>query len=377
MSKYLLILFFVPSTLLGQYFDEDPDSNLDDESYESHDTGESESAPEMEAPQPSLSQPTIIYADESEGPDSGNWFEKLKWWKEAKWLYTIDIAASMAQLETISKGYEEKGKGILEGLEAYSSGLPFKRQTAVAFIDDLIANLQKRNEELAQQQTKKQARGMPKESADLEENQKLLNQLKDNIKDFNTLTQRLTQTFDQVVSQQMEEARNYDKKALSAYESIEKTLDDKIAQQRYNEVQNCQENILAVTDYLEGPLMQFVDKAWDKAQQLMPTIKNSIDELQKRGIIVRQPSAEESEQAKLLAQKKAQEKKAAEEYAALPWWMKIFVSISSFFSTIWSSISGFFSWMGSFFSSAPSPEKKVPKPTVPSPAKQIAQPVAQ
>ena len=364
MSKYLVLLLLFSATLSGSLNDLS-DTGMDDESYESPDSfdssQDSDSSDEGESPQRGDSQSMIIHADESDGPDSGNWFEKLKWWKEAKWLYTIDITASMGQLETISKTYEEKEKKILEALETYSSSLPIKRQTAVAFIDDLIASLQKRNEELAQQQTKKQARGLPKESAELEENQKSLNQLKENIKDFNTVTQRLNQVFEQVLGQQMAETRELDQKAFVAYESIEKTLDDKVAQAKFNEVQNYHENILAVIDYLEGPLMLFIDKAWDKAQQLMPTINSSIAELEKRGIIVRQPTAEESEQAKLLAKKRADEKKAAEEQAARPWWKKILFYISSFFLSIGESISQFFSWIGSFFSGGAAPEKKAAK----------------
>lgn len=374
MSKYLFLFFFFSLSLAASFNDEHAQPFMDEDSFDSFedDSSDIDKTESDEAFQDPDRPQAIIHADESDGPDSGNWFEKLKWWKEAKWLYTIDVTAAIGQLETISKDYKEKEKNILAALENYSSSLPIKRQTAEAFIDDLLATIQKRNEDLAQQQTKKQVRGMAKESAQLEENQKLLTQLKDNIKDFNIITQRLNQVFEQALVQQLAEAHQLDQKALIAYESIEKTLDDKIAQEKFNEVQNSHENIEAIIGYLEGPLNQFIGKAWEKAQQLMITIKTGIDELEKRGIIVKQMTAEEAAQAKLLEQKRDAEKKAAQEKAARPWWKNIIYSITSFFSNIWDSIRQSFIWVSSFFTASPA-EKTVPRDQPVSKKKNVSQ----
>ena len=46
-------------------------------------------------------------------PDSGNWYEKLRWWKEAKRVYTEDVHDAMEQVRSLSASYDEKKETTL------------------------------------------------------------------------------------------------------------------------------------------------------------------------------------------------------------------------------------------------------------------------
>ena len=369
MYRYLFILFIAVMPLYGQLIDELPGQ-------------ESNS---MEPPETFVGESHIVLADESDEPDSGNWYEKLRWWKEAKWLYTIDIRNAIDQLEVLDEEYDLRKKTILSALDQYSASLPLKRQAAVHVIDGLLDDLLKRQEEIAQEQTRTQARKDQEESTELEEHQKLLGKLKSDFNDFNTMTQRLKQTFDVVVPKQVQAAQAFDMKALEAYESIEGTLDDKKAHKSFDEVENALENINALMAYLKGPLWIFIDKAWAKMQQIMPTITDRISELEDMGVVVRPLTAQEKTQMAQLEKerkerraRKAAERKASKERMARSWWKKVFSGIGSFFvrigSGIWYGVTRPFVWIGNLFSQA-EPARKLPTKKAPAkkaPAKKTA-----
>lgn len=377
MYRYLLCVLCIEVSLHGQSYGQLLDGLAEDSSS-------------LEAPHSFIGGPSIVLADESEEPDSGNWYEKLRWWKEAKGLYTVDIRSAMDELEVLNEEFETKKTEILTALDHYSAELPIKRQTAVHVIDDLINDLVKRQEAIAQERTRTQAQKNPEESTELEEHQKMLNELKKDFEDFNTLYQRLKQTFEVVVPKQIQDAHDYNAGALAAYEGIEHTLDDKKAHRLFNEVENGLENIQAISSYLKGPLWSFIDKAWITAEQYMPKITKSITDLEDKGVVVRPLTAQEKAQMAHLeeerkarhAQKEA-ELKAAKEWAARPWYQKAYRSVGSFFSRvgsgIWYGISQPVSWVASFFSASESEKKggkkdaekatdKKPRPGTPSPA---------
>ena len=345
----------VPGQLPGQLLDELPQDTLS-----------------LEPPETFVGESRITLADESDEPDSGNWYEKLRWWKEAKWLYTIDIRNTMEQLNLFKEEYDEKQKEIFSRLGSYSQDLPLKRQAAVHVIDDLIADLEKRQEEIAQEQTRTQARQDTEETTELEEHKKMLDELKKQFNDFNTLTQRLKQVFEVVVPKQIKDCNDYDAKALEAYENIEQTLDDKKAHAYFDEVENSLENINELMSYLKGPLWLFVDRAWVMLQQVMPKITKSIDDLEEKGVVVRPLTPEEKAQMAQLEKarkerraRKAAERKAARERMARSWWKKMFSAIGSFFVKIgsgtWYGVTRPFVWIGNLFTKAE--PVKAPKPS--------------
>ncbi len=304
----------------------------------------------------------IALADESEGPDSGNWHEKLKWWKEAKWTYVEHIVPAMEHLASLEQAYATRQQGILSQLQDYSAALPVERQIAAKEIDDLIRDMVRRQNEMAKEEPK----GVDESQSEALESQKrMLSELKEKFGQFNTLAQRIQSAFDTIVPKQINDAKSYDKKALEAYKAIEHTLDDKKAEQLYHEVENSLENIKAITNYLTGPLNAFLDQAWSTSQGLMSQLTMGIHDLENRGVVVRSISPAEKEQMTAIEEQrkelkaiKAAEAEAARKRAARPWYEKVLDAIGSFFSTLWSYITLPFAWLGSLFNSSSKTSEK-------------------
>ncbi len=325
----------------------------------------------------------VALADESDEPDSGNWYEKLKWWKEAKWTYTVDVVSAMEHLTSIEKAYEQRRDDMLTKIGDYSELLPVKRDEAEKEIDDLIEDMVRRQNEIAKEEPNKRDES---QSDELEQQKKMLTELKEKFSQFNTLAKRVKQVFDEIVPQQLADAKEYEQEALQAYQGIEKILDDKKAEQFFNEVENSLDNIKAITNYLKGPLNAFLDRAWAKSQEIMPQITSSIQQLEAEGVVVRPLSAEEKEQMTAIEKqrlelkaKRAAEAEAAKKRAALPWYQKFFSAIGSFLSTLWSGITTPFVWLGNLFAGTSEPVKKSEpvKPVSEAPPKEIVEEIAE
>ncbi len=292
-----------------------------------------------------LSQELVSVSQEE--PDSGNWYEKLMWWKKAKQLYTEDIKDAMDQLGTIEKQYQEKKKVILEPLTKSIHALPASKAQAVPLIDKALADITKQLEAVGVAQ---------EEKARLEGREKTLEALKKDYENLATLKQRLDEVFNRVYSQQIQEAQRYEEKALEHYEKIGQVLNDKKAHKYYLMVENSLENIRSLSTYLTGPLASFVDKTAAMLNQIIARIPKLMQELENEGILIRILSEEEKaqQQAQLEAKRKMEaEKKAQAERQARSWWQRWFSTLGSFFSSIWQSITGFF---GRFFGAKPLPK---------------------
>jgi len=350
--------------------------SLHAESESSYFLDELQAAEEETELVPPTTPQQLIIADESDGPDSGNWYEKLRWWKEARSLYTEDIQQALQELTLLHEEYDQKHKELIDELERYSASLSIKRQAVIPLIDDTLQRISKRQEAIAKEKTQNKKPVDPQEGLKLDEQIKLLNELKSDVTDLNMLADRVKQSFEQVVPQQLTKAQNYEKEALEAYESIEHTLDDKKAHRSFEMVENCHDNIVALIGFLRGPLWNFIDASWAKIQILMPKVTATLQTLESKGVSLK-PSVDESEAAK----KQADIDKQAKEAAARPWWKKIWEALVQFFSRagslIWYGISKPFTFIGSFFSgsSAPKAEPKKGRKMVKEDAKQASFPL--
>ena len=291
-----------------------------------------------------------VHGDDSEEADSGNWYEKLHWWKEAKRVYTIDIHEAMEQLKGVTQHYEEKKKTVLARLSSLQSSLPVDPKTALGIVTTTLAEIKAKQEQVAVPQTDEQR----KTASDLAEQEKALEALKTNFEHLQTLDARLKEALNDAYPKQVKECENYEEKALDYFERIEKVLDDKKAHQYYDIIENSLENIRSLISYLNGQLYQFIEQSSAMVEQLVPRIKKELEDLEKKGIRIRLlTEAEKAELAAVEKQKKEArlkaeaEKKAKEAWEKLPWWRKALAGIGSFFASIWSAIVGFFSSIGS------------------------------
>ena len=304
-----------------------------------------------------LEKREVVLADESDGADSGNWYEKLKWWKEAKWTYTVDVIGAIEHLATIESSYNLRQDDMLAKVNAYIEALPIKTGEAEKEIDDLVEDMVRRQNEIAKEEANKRDES---QSDQLEQQKKMLTDLKEKFSHYNMLVKRIKKVFDEIVPRQLTDAKLYEKKALRAYKEIENILDDKKAELLFYEVENSLENIKAIANYLKNPLNAFLDKAWSKAQQVMPQITSTIQQLEVGGVIVRPLSSEEKEQMTAIEKQRlelkaqrADQAEAAKKLAALPWYQKLFSKVGSFFSSLWSWGTSLFILIGSFFTRPP------------------------
>lgn len=219
-----------------------------------------------------------LSVDESDEPDSGNWYEKLHWWKEAKRVYTVDIHDSMEQLKQIAQEYEEKKKTILAKAQQSVASLPVTAQVAEPLIASHLTDLKAQREKLMNDRMQDQGTAI----AEIEDNEKILEMLKTDFENLTTLGSNLNEAIVTVFGKQIKESENYEERALEYFERIEKVLDDKKAHHYYDIVENSLENIRAIIQYLIGPLQIFIDDTAARVEVLVPKIKKSIEDLEKK-----------------------------------------------------------------------------------------------
>ena len=286
----------------------------------------------------------------AEGADdsgSGNWYEKLHWWREAKRLYTIDIQAAMDHLKSIARSYDEKKKIFFEQLDKARKTLPVLAPQALPRIKVLL-------QELAAQQEQD-----PEDNEVLTKQYNKLESLQKSFEHFSILSQRVEEAYVKVLLNQIKSAERYEEKALENFEKIENVFDDRKAHGYYQVVENSLENIRALIEYLAGPFYIFTEQVSARVLQLAPVIKASLTELEQEGIYVRVVS--EKEKAEKEAAEKKQElrsKEVAQKKAATQknqsWWSSVTTAAGEF----WDSLGGLFS--------SDSPKTTARKPVPPS-----------
>lgn len=324
--------------------------------------------------------PAAPIREESDEPDSGNWYEKLHWWKEAKRVYTIDIHEAMEHLKIIEQEYDKKKQTLFGQLDTYYKSIPAERNAAPAILASLIEETKKELEPFEEPIKPEQQAQVTRYQDQL----KTMEGLKSNVEQFNELIKRLEQAINNVFPQEMQSAHSYDKTALENFERTENVFDDEKAQNYFNVIENSLDNIRDITTYLVGPLQIFIDQVWGKIQILMPQLKKSIEDLEKQDIHIRVLSPKEKAERDELLKKREEarlkalaEKKAEEARKAMSWWQKIVAAIGSFFSSIFNGIKSMFSSIGGLFSSR-APVKQAPpkKPEAPTKKPEAPKPVA-
>ncbi len=303
-----------------------------------------------------MSMPMGLTPENEDEPDSGNWYEKLRWWKEAKRVYSDDVHDAMEQVRSLAASFDQQKKELYSQLDAYYASIPVARDAAVGIINGYLDELKKELEGLPQAKEAQLKKEEREKIALLEGQTKTLDGLKETFEQLNTMVNRLHEAYDEVYVQQIRECDSYDERAHESYQRIEKVLDDEKAHYYYDLVENSLENIRAIIQYLRGPFSQFIGQAWAKIQELMPKIQTTIADLDKQGIAVRVLTEKEKAEREALKKKKEEERMRSEEAKkaeaarqAMPWWKKIFYSIGSFFASIGRAVKWPISWIGSLF----------------------------
>ncbi len=300
----------------------------------------------------------------SDEPDSGNWYEKLQWWRKAKPAYEA-IQGKIAQLKSLTEAFLDRRSTIKKELDAFYNSLRIRQKTTQEMIDKALEEIKTTQEE--QQTTVEELSAEQRaQHIELADQQKNLEQLKVDIDMLGSLGNHIEEA-EKVASEQLKKAERFEERALESFEKIENVLDDQRAKQLYDIIENSTENIQALIAYIEGPLRAYLEQTAGRATQLMPKIKAMVENLEKHGIPLRVLTEEEKKKEEELKKKQALEeetrireqkaKKAqAERERAMSWWQKLWNSLVSAVSSLWNTVKNFF---GSFFASRPE-EKRVP-----------------
>lgn len=292
---------------------------------------------------------SISTQGESDEPDSGNWYEKLQWWKKAKPAYDT-IQGRIAQLKSLAQAFIERKDALKKEIDTFYTTMRIRQKETQEAIEQALDELKTQQEALEAEEISESQQARRVENAD---KQKKLEELKNELTLLGSLDLHIGES-SSVLTEQVKKAERYEERALESFEKMESVLDDKKAKQLYDTIENSSDNIQALIGYVEGSLRGYLEQSAARVMQLMPRIKNMIEELERQGIRVRYLTEEEKKKEEELKKKKlaeeearirlAKEKKAKEEEQKnMSWWRWLLNSIASALSSFWITITQFFS----------------------------------
>lgn len=254
--------------------------------------------------------------------DSGNWYEKLHWWKKAKPKYD-EIVHSVSKVKTLQKELINKRSQFYSEFDKMFQELAIDKEAILKELNGLIDKYNLQLEEDFEEDDEAQK----KEVTKLIEKKKVVEQL---LRDFQVLfglKDRLDEATLDILIDQVQLVDSYQEKALDNFEKIENVLDDKKARDLYESIENANENIKAIENYFDGALRIFINEVIAKSRQLMINISHSITELKSFGIYLSEREKKEAlelaEKEEKEAEKSKKEKGEIEEVEGFSLWQKI------------------------------------------------------
>lgn len=276
--------------------------------------------------------------------NKGNWYEKLNWWRKSKPKYE-GLSKLVNNINSSKKRIEDKYKKILSKFDNLIKSLKIDLNTFEKNITIKISELNKilETEYFHDEQDKLN------KSNEIKNN---LDKLKLDFKTLTLLKNNLDKSVMQNLANQVSQSENYEENALHSFEEIENVLDDKKARALYETIENANENVLAIKNYISGDLESYINESEIKINQLESNIEKTVKNLESKEIYLRNLTPEEikdkeredllkKEQAAKKANQKQVKKCTSEEN--LPWYYKIL----NFFKVI---INKIFYFIKSFFS---------------------------
>lgn len=276
-----------------------------------------------------------IYSVDLELDNSGNWYEKLQWWRKAKPEYE-QLSQFVQEVKTIANNLLSKKDSINKQIEQFYISIKVTSTQALSNINKVIEELKPVIEDVDQSDLAAQAMAKQKD----------LEKLKENLETLSLLQKRLEQAYN-TIKDQINKADTYQDKALDNFEQIEEVLDDQKARYLYESIEATKEDIKAIAGYIQIDLNGYISQLTFQVKDLLSSMSRSIKNLEQNGILIRPLTKEEIEQQELAKIKAAQDAKAKAEADRKAKEERqrgsgIWASIKGFFSSIWSSITSFF-----------------------------------
>lgn len=267
----------------------------------------------------------LIFVSLQAAEDTGNWYEKLQWWKKAKPLYAT-VKSRNEEVQQVKIELSNLQKHIVETINSFYSKARINKVETMDTINKLIAeNLDYNQEEIV---------------ANLEN-------LKSHLEELINIDNQVKEA-GRIISQQGEMADHYQEKALESFGGIETVFDDKRARSYYEIIENAKENLDLIETYFTNSLYLFLSNLIGKLNNLSSNIETIMNKLSQEDIPVKYFTPEEKaaqEEAKLAHEKEIAEAEALEQKKIeaeklelakqnISWWQKIVNYISNFLKTI-------------------------------------------
>lgn len=239
--------------------------------------------------------------------DTGNWYEKLQWWKKAKPLYE-SVKERNAEVQAVKAGLIKSQKKLVDVISDFYKRARINKSETLNTINKLIESYSDFKDEAILNKLEKLKSG-------LEEILHIDKQAKES---------------GRIIDQQSSMGEHYQEKALQSFEDIEAVYDDKKARSYYEIIENCRDNLELVLNYLNHDLRLFLNTVLGKVQTLSESVEQTIEYLERENIEIKYFTPEEKEakeKARLEEEKeKAHQKKLELEELAIknrPWWKKV------------------------------------------------------
>lgn len=243
--------------------------------------------------------------------DGGNWYEKLQWWKKSKPAYEA-IKELVNRIKNLNKELVHTKTLTVEHLTKWLEPLNISVEQLKEKTQEKIDELAKDREALEEINYSELTDEEKNEINRLIENLKELETVKEQLDLISLARQRLDQSVNNIAPEQIKRAESYLDKALDSFERIEKVFDDQKAKILFERIENSQENVESISNYLQANLKPYVNQLSSRIKQITQNIAKSLDKLEKNDIILRTLSPQEIEKRRL-----EQEKIAAQQAKAL------------------------------------------------------------
>ncbi|CDK30984.1 hypothetical protein [Candidatus Babela massiliensis] len=266
--------------------------------------------------------------------DTGNWYEKLHWWRKAKPRYEA-LASLMKQINNSKKDLTEKYNQIIGKFNKTITSLKIDSNIFLRKIDE---NIEKLNKQLEQEFLDEDQELMNK----LNDEKKILENLKVNFQSLTLMKDKIDNSISNVLSDQLKSAESYEESALNSFEEIEKVLDDKKARILYETIENAGDNILLIKNYITGALKNYLVESGIKLDQILSVLNQNIPVLESKGIYLRDLTKEEIEEQEKSENSKKEDiqkkplLKDNEKKEKVSWFKRILRGIGNFFKYIFS-----------------------------------------
>lgn len=262
--------------------------------------------------------------------NKGNWYEKLNWWKKSKPKYE-SLSKLLTNIKEDKKDLENRYKKISSKFDEFIKNLNIDQDLILKKIDQKLAELNTQIE----QEYEQDDQDMLNTSTEVKNN---IEKLKIDFKALVFAKSNLDKSIEYNLENQIQLAENYEETALHSFEQIENVLDDKKAKALYETIENANENIAIIKNYISIDLKNYISESEIKINQLESKVENSIKKLESKNVYL----IEKINKQKDAEKEKKEIKDESEKKSYLTWYKKLYIKISNFFKKIIDFFKSFF-----------------------------------